>query len=284
MLSVEQAAVVARKHDLPLIVDAAAEEDLHAYYRSGADLVIYSGAKAIEGPTSGLVIGKTQYVEWVKRQTAGIGRAMKVGKEGILGLTCAIEHYLTATKESGAEMVAKMTPFIDALNTLNGVTARVVWDSAGRDIARTEIKFDEATTGVGTGDLVAKLKQGEYAIYFRGYKANEGIIEADVRSVNADQLNIVYRRISEVLGQEKKHETDPQFYRDRVCLNVLAGSKANASAIYEAAEGHVLVGVLSKNYPDVDSAVADMREYAALIDNALSVGLGAGSEPVGDGE
>ncbi len=68
----------------------------------------------------------------------------------------------------------------------------------------------------------------------------------------------------------------PNFYRDRVCLNVLAGSKANASAIYEAAEGHVLVGVLSKNYPDVASAVADMREYAALIDNALSVGLGAG--------
>ncbi|EMN5862268.1 KDGP aldolase family protein [Pluralibacter gergoviae] len=68
----------------------------------------------------------------------------------------------------------------------------------------------------------------------------------------------------------------PNFYRDRVCLNVLAGSKANGSAVYEAAEGHVLVGVLSKNYPDVPTAVADMREYAALIDNALSVGLGAG--------
>ena len=68
----------------------------------------------------------------------------------------------------------------------------------------------------------------------------------------------------------------PNFYRDRVCLNVLAGSKENARDIYAAAEGHVLVGVLSKNYPDVASAVADMREYAALIDNALSVGLGAG--------
>ena len=68
----------------------------------------------------------------------------------------------------------------------------------------------------------------------------------------------------------------PNFYRDRVCLNVLAGSKENASEIYEAAEGHVLVGVLSKNYPDVASAVADMREYAQRIDNALSVGLGAG--------
>jgi uncharacterized protein (TIGR03581 family) len=172
-------------------------------------------------------------------------------------------------------MVAKMTPFIEQLNTLNGVTARVVWDSAGRDIARAEIKFDEATTGVGTGDLVNALKQGEYAIYFRGYKANEGIIEADVRSVNAEQLALSPPH-REVLNKEKKHETDPNFYRDRVCLNVLAGSKDNASEIYEAAEGHVLVGVLSKNYPDVASAVADMREYAKLIDNALSVGLGAG--------
>jgi uncharacterized protein (TIGR03581 family) len=68
----------------------------------------------------------------------------------------------------------------------------------------------------------------------------------------------------------------PNFYRERVCLNVLAGSKENAKEIYEAAQGHVLVGVLSKNYPDVASAVADMRDYAALIENALSVGLGAG--------
>lgn len=68
----------------------------------------------------------------------------------------------------------------------------------------------------------------------------------------------------------------PKFYRDRVCLNVLAGSKQNARDIWQAAEGHVLVGVLSKNYPDVASAVADMRDYAALIENALSVGLGAG--------
>ena len=203
MLSVEQAAVVARKHDLPLIVDAAAEEDLHAYYRSGADLVIYSGAKAIEGPTSGLVIGKTQYVEWVKRQTAGIGRAMKVGKEGILGLTQAIENYLTQPKISGAQMMEKMTPFIEQLNSLNGVTARVVWDAAGRDIARAEIKFDEAAIQQRTGDLVQALKNGDVAIYFRGYKANEGIIEADVRSVSADQLHTIFTRIQALLNGEK---------------------------------------------------------------------------------
>lgn len=202
MLSVAQAVEVAHRHNLPLIVDAAAEEDLQCYYRAGADLVIYSGAKAIEGPTSGLVIGKRTYVEWVKRQAHGIGRAMKVGKEGILGLTCAVERYLSAAKESGAHMVEKMTPFLQRLNTLPGVAARVVWDSAGRDIARAEIRFDAATAAAG--DVVAALRQGEYAIYFRGYKANEGIIEADVRSVSAAQLDIIYRRINEVLSKEKK--------------------------------------------------------------------------------
>lgn len=202
-LSVEQAAVVARKHGVPLIVDAAAEEDLQCYYRVGADLVIYSGAKAIEGPTSGLVVGKQQYIGWVKRQSAGIGRAMKVGKEGILGLTQAIENYLTQEKVTGAQMVEKMTPFIDNLNTLNGISARVVWDAAGRDIARAEIHCDEALIGRTTGELVQALKTGEIAIYFRGYKANEGLVEVDVRSVSSEQLETIYICIKALLSGEK---------------------------------------------------------------------------------
>lgn len=96
-----------------------------------------------------------------------------------------------------------MTPFIEQLNGLNGVTARVVWDAAGRDIARAEIKFDEAAIQQRTGDLVQALKNGDVAIYFRGYKANEGIIEADVRSVSADQLHTIFTRIQALLNGEK---------------------------------------------------------------------------------
>ncbi len=171
-----------RKGRLEVVLDAAAEEDLQCYYQYGADLVIYSGAKAIEGPTSGLVIGRQQYVEWVKRQSNGIGRAMKVGKEGILGLTQAIENYLHLEKSSGAQMVEKMTPFIDNLNQLHGVSARA------------EIKFDEAAIGQRTGDI---------AIYFRGYKANEGIIEADVRSVSTEQLHTIFTSIQALLNGGK---------------------------------------------------------------------------------
>ena len=68
----------------------------------------------------------------------------------------------------------------------------------------------------------------------------------------------------------------PNYYKDRVCLNVLAGSRENARDIYAAAERHVVVGVLSKNYPDLASAIEDMQKYANDIENALSVGLGAG--------
>ena len=40
-------------------------------------------------------------------------------------------------------------------------------------------------------------------------------------------------------------DTKIKFYKGRVALNVLAKDLANAKEIYEAAEGHVVVGLLS---------------------------------------
>lgn len=68
----------------------------------------------------------------------------------------------------------------------------------------------------------------------------------------------------------------PNFYQDRVCLNVLANSVENAKECYDIAEGHVVLGVLSKNYATDELAIEDMKKYQAATDNALSVGLGAG--------
>ena len=68
----------------------------------------------------------------------------------------------------------------------------------------------------------------------------------------------------------------PNYLNDRICLNVLANSVENAKDCYEAAEGHVVLGVLSKNYANDELAIADMKLYQAATDNALSVGLGAG--------
>lgn len=66
------------------------------------------------------------------------------------------------------------------------------------------------------------------------------------------------------------------YLENRLCLNVLANSVENARECYEAAKGHVVLGVLSKNYQTDEAAIEDMKQYAAATGNALSVGLGAG--------
>lgn len=68
----------------------------------------------------------------------------------------------------------------------------------------------------------------------------------------------------------------PNYLNDKICLNVLANSLENAKEVYQAAKGHVLIGLLSKNYQTVSEAVEDMKKYAQEIDNSISVGLGAG--------
>lgn len=199
MLSVLDAVQVAKEYNLPLIVDAAAEEDLKVYYELGADLVIYSGAKAIEGPSSGLVIGKKKYIDNVKLQSKGIGRAMKIGKENIVGLTCAIERYINNDKVTLKEMEDKLNPFIDKINTLNGISANITRDSAGREILRGEINFNEDIINKSIQQIINELRGGEISIYTRDYKANEGKIEVDIRSVSKDDLDIIYNRIKEII-------------------------------------------------------------------------------------
>ncbi|MFV0560054.1 MAG: 2-dehydro-3-deoxy-phosphogluconate aldolase [Enterococcus sp.] len=68
----------------------------------------------------------------------------------------------------------------------------------------------------------------------------------------------------------------PNYLEDTICLNVLANSVENAKECYEAAEGHIVLGVLSKNYATDEEAIEEMRNYQEATNNALSVGLGAG--------
>src|SRR5699024_2826309 len=67
------------------------------------------------------------------------------------------------------------------------------------------------------------------------------------------------------------------FYKDTLCLNVLAKDIHNAKAIYETMEGHVLIGVLSANYHTVEAACEDIVAYKEAIDGAVSLGLGNGN-------
>src|SRR5699024_258364 len=68
----------------------------------------------------------------------------------------------------------------------------------------------------------------------------------------------------------------PSRFYHGICLNVLASDLDNAKAIYEAADGHVVIGLLSVNYQTVEEAVEDMTKYKEELGGAISIGLGAG--------
>jgi len=199
MLSVEEAVEVAQRHELPLVVDAAAEQDLTKYLELGSDLVIYSGAKALEGTTSGVVVGKEEYVHWVRLQSSGIGRAMKIGKENILGLAAAIEYYIEVGPETGEEMINRLTPFIESLNKIKNVNATMVQDLAGREIYRAQVTFDDDFE-LSAAEVAEKLIADSPSVYIRDHQLNNGIIEFDIRSVNEEEMEQIVEKLQKIVA------------------------------------------------------------------------------------
>lgn len=197
MISVEEAWEVAQRRGVPLIVDAAAEEDLQKYVRY-SDLAIYSGSKAIEGPTSGIVGGKRQYVEWLKVQLHGIGRSMKVGKESSFGLLQALDEYVDKKDNSEREKAALQT--LMPLNDVPGVQVSIVQDEAGRAIFRARVKIDPTASGTNAGQVVAGLQGGDIAVYTRDYGVKQGYFDIDPRPLQGDDIEVIASRIRELTG------------------------------------------------------------------------------------
>lgn len=198
MISLEKTIEIAHKHNIPVIMDAAAEENLTAYIEKGVDLVIYSGAKAFEGPTSGFIVGRKELIEMCRKQYTGVGRPMKVGKENILGLMEAVNRYVSM--ESNVEKQLKIVNFIsDKLSNKDGIKVSIAKDVAGREIYRAKISVDESILGINATELDNKLKQGQQVIYTRNHHADMGYFEIDPRPMRLGDEEIVVNRISEII-------------------------------------------------------------------------------------
>lgn len=200
MVSLKDMVAIAKETGIPLIIDAAAEEDLQVYHQMGADIVVYSGGKAIEGPTSGFVCGRKDLIEAAFAQYKGIARPMKIGKEGIMGLVTAVERYVTLPHEElAAKNRAKMEWLIQELAGIPNITARLVQDEAGRAIYRCQLSLDEKALGKTAYEVIRALESGDPAIFTRNHQANLGIINIDPRPMLPDQEKEVARRMREVL-------------------------------------------------------------------------------------
>lgn len=201
MISVEEAWEVAKANNVPLIVDAAAEEDLEKYVKF-SDLAIYSGSKAIEGPTSGIVAGKKKYIEWLKVQLHCIGRSMKVGKETTFGLLQALDEYFIKTDNSEKEKASLQV--LTSLESIDGVKVVIVQDEAGRAIYRARIHINPVITDTTAKEVNDKLKNGVIAIYTRDYGVRQGFFDIDPRPLQGDDIYVIEAQLKAILGGNKE--------------------------------------------------------------------------------
>ena len=131
-LPLTEVAGLAHERGVPVIVDAAAEvppvENLWRFVKEGADLVAFSGGKAIRGPQStGFVVGRADLVEACRLNDNpydAVGRSMKVCKEEIAGLIKALELYVHQDQQRQSlvwdQRVARM---LEILSGVPGIRA-----------------------------------------------------------------------------------------------------------------------------------------------------------------
>ncbi|GAA3410143.1 DgaE family pyridoxal phosphate-dependent ammonia lyase [Paenibacillus hodogayensis] len=196
--SLETLREIASAKGIPLIVDAAAEEDLHKYIALGADLVCYSGGKALEGPTSGFICGRRDLIEACRAQYKGIGRAMKVGKENIVGLLTALTRY-GSREDGGEEQKRRMELFLRQLDGIPGIKGGIVQDESGRSIFRAKLEIDLAAAGVDAKQLIRLLEAGNPAIYTRNHYSNIGIVFIDPRPLLPGQEQLIADRLRDII-------------------------------------------------------------------------------------
>ena len=191
---------IAHRHNLPLMVDAAAEEDFRKYIAMGADLVCYSGAKALEATTSGFVTGKKELISYIKKQYHGVGRAMKVGKEAIMGLLAALEQYENKDKKAEEEKNVKIVDWlVDEINQIPNLKAQKIQDEAGRAIFRARVFVDPEKAGMTATELEGKLKAGTPTIRCRTEFMSLGSLDFDPRPLVEGDKELIVAKLKEIM-------------------------------------------------------------------------------------
>jgi D-glucosaminate-6-phosphate ammonia-lyase len=176
-MSVEAVASIAKTHNVPLLVDAAPEiltiPNIHL--QRGATMVCYSGGKVIRGPQSaGLLLGRKDLVQaaWIHSAPHhGYARAMKVGREEVIGMLVAIESWVKRDHEAEwKEWVGRCDTIANRVTKIPGVTASVRREPGGRGnrSPRVSIQWDSKKLGITGAEVTEILDTTEPRIVLGG--------------------------------------------------------------------------------------------------------------------
>ncbi len=239
-LPLEEVVTIAHRYEVPVIVDAAVElpptANLRAFIAAGADLVAFSGGKAIRGPqASGFLCGRADLIRavafnhqdmdvrpetWRYRDLIasgvvpgpphhGIGRAMKVGKEEIVGLIVALQRFVQ--RDEAAELAgwrAKIQHVATALRGLPGVTVEIVDPATHQAAVPTAlIALDERLLGLSAYDVLNRLQEGDPGVFLSEERAWQGVLGVNPIVLRDGDESIVADRLVAVLTEARAPAT-----------------------------------------------------------------------------
>jgi L-seryl-tRNA(Ser) seleniumtransferase len=147
--SVKELAAVARRHDLPLVDDLGSgaffpfedEPSAQDSLAAGADLACFSGDKLLGGPQAGVIVGRADLVERLRRHP--LQRALRADKLTLAALEGTLRLYLDPVR------AAREIPVLRML----GDDVRSVRARAERLAALTGGEVEETVGRVGGGAL-----------------------------------------------------------------------------------------------------------------------------------
>lgn len=222
----ERVAKLAQRHDLPVIVDAAAQlppaANLRRFIDAGASLVAFSGGKAIRGPQStGILCGRRDLIAsallqmldmdvapetWsppplIPREKLngiphhGVGRGFKAGKEEIVGLIVALERFVGIDWEAeGRALEGRLQRMAQRLGGAGFATRLVPAAETGRQ-PWLEVSIDHARTGLDALGASRALQAGEPPIHLSERRAAEGMLLIDPAALSAGDDAILVERM-----------------------------------------------------------------------------------------
>jgi uncharacterized pyridoxal phosphate-dependent enzyme len=207
----EELVEAGKKTGVPTLIDAAADlppaENLTAFLKMGFDLVGFSGGKGLRGPQcSGLLLGRKDLIQAAflngSPHSDTIGRAAKVGKEEIAGLTRAVELYLARDHEADWKAWEAAVAYIVAhVSGIDSVRVERFVPEIANEVPHAAITWDPKRIRLTRDSFARALREGEPRIEPRPSPPGEPRLEIGVWMMEPGEHRIVADRCAEILKQ-----------------------------------------------------------------------------------
>jgi len=212
----EELSKIAKPKNVPILVDAAAEDLTvpNIHLQAGADIVAYSGGKALCGPQcGGLLLGRKDILMSAWQASSphhGPGRDNKVGREEMMGVLAAVETWLSMDHEAKwKKWLGYLDTISKAVTKIEGITTEVN-EPEGLDNKSPVLKITWDTeklniTGEELAEIVGRTKPrialGSGGA--RGYETGPTSVNITTGQMQPGEDKIVAQRLSEVLKQQR---------------------------------------------------------------------------------